>query len=329
MYRDSSGRNLFRELLQAAAPPGCLLCATLPLSAAAAAACGCSMGTPRTPYDQRRCAHRVAAARRISCALAHLQQPADPARALQQHQATATPAAAAAAAATPLHVAVTGASSGIGLEFVRQYAEAGARVYALCRNPAGAAELAEVAAAAPPGSVSLHAHDQDSAESCAAVATEFAGVPLDTLINNAGVGGSPGARSRTSDFGQEGQQFGSIDYAAWADTMNTNVLGVMRTIEALTPSLLLSDSPRLVHICGVFGSLTNQVRVGEASPDMAERSGSGGYFIYRSSKAAMNMVAKMLDVELAPLGMYITRCGGAFLSLPTLHNSLSSLRAEW
>jgi NAD(P)-dependent dehydrogenase (short-subunit alcohol dehydrogenase family) len=311
MYRDSSGRNLFRELLQAAAPPGCLLCATLPLSAAAAAACGCSMGTPRTPHDQRRCAHRVAAARRISCALAHLQQPADPAR------------------ATPLHVAVTGASSGIGLEFVRQYAEAGARVYALCRNPAGAAELAEVAAAAPPGSVSLHAHDQDSAESCAAVATEFAGVPLDTLINNAGVGGSPGARSRTSDFGQEGQQFGSIDYPAWADTMNTNVLGVMRTIEALTPSLLLSDSPRLVHICGVFGSLTNQVRVGEASPDMAERSGSGGYFIYRSSKAAMNMVAKMLDVELAPLGMYITRCGGAFLSLPTLHNSLSSLRAEW
>jgi NAD(P)-dependent dehydrogenase (short-subunit alcohol dehydrogenase family) len=185
-------------------------------------------------------------------------------------------------------------------------------VYALCRNPAGAAELAEVAAAAPPGSVSLHAHDQDSAESCAAVATEFAGVPLDTLINNAGVGGSPGARSRTSDFGQEGQQFGSIDYAAWADTMNTNVLGVMRTVEALTPSLLLNDSPRLVHICGVFGSLTNQVRVGETSPDMAERSGSGGYFIYRSSKAAMNMVAKMLDVELAPLGMYITRMAAYF-----------------
>ena len=62
-------------------------------------------------------------------------------------------------------------------------AEAGARVYALCRNPAGAAELAEAAAAAPPGSVSLHAHDQDSAESCAAVATEFAGVPLDKCHN--------------------------------------------------------------------------------------------------------------------------------------------------
>eukprot|EP01046_Picozoa_sp_COSAG06_P056498 COSAG06_NODE_10706_length_1631_cov_2.529373_1_plen_318_part_00 len=298
---------------------GVLLWASLPLSAAAAAAPaagGCGMGTSRTPHDRRRCPHRLAAARRISCALAHLQQPADPAHAQEQHQATATPAAA--AAATPSHVAVTGASSGIGLEFVRQYAEAGARVYALCRNPAGAAELAEVAAAAPPGSVSLHAHDQDSAESCAAVATEFAGVPLDTLINNAGVGGSPGARSRTSDFGQEGQQFGSIDYAAWADTMNTNVLGVMRTVEALTPSLLLSGSPRLVYICGVFGSLTNQVRVGETSPDMEERSGGGGYFIYRSSKAAMNMVAKMLDVELAPLGMYITRIAAARFCLPAV-----------
>ena len=66
----------------------------------------------------------------------------------------------------------------------------------------------------------------------------------------------------------------------------------MRTVEALTPSLLLSPSPRLVHISGIFGSLTNQVRAGTPSPDVAERTGSAGYFIYRSSKAAANMVAK-------------------------------------
>jgi NAD(P)-dependent dehydrogenase (short-subunit alcohol dehydrogenase family) len=121
--------------------------------------------------------------------------------------------------------------------------------------------------------------------------------------------------------------------------MNTNVFGVMRTTEALVssmvssvvtdgsahftclqirsqrlmriccadrnqvPSLLLSRSPRLVVISGIFGSITNQTRVGEPSPDVSGRSGSGGYFVYRSSKAALNMVSKLLDVELAPAGV--------------------------
>ena len=44
-----------------------------------------------------------------------------------------------------LRVAVTGTSVGIGLEFVRQYASAGARVYALCRTPAAATDLAALA----------------------------------------------------------------------------------------------------------------------------------------------------------------------------------------
>ena len=92
--------------------------------------------------------------------------------------------------------------------------------------------------------------------------------------------------------GEEGLEVVFGDFANRLDALQTNVLGVMRTVEALTPSLLLSPSPRLVHISGIFGSLTNQVRVGTPSPDVAERTGSAGYFIYRSSKAAANMVAK-------------------------------------
>jgi hypothetical protein len=60
----------------------------------------------------------------------------------------------------PQYIAVTGASSGIGLEFVRQYAAAAAtHVFAMCRNPSAAAELQAIAAAtAPPGTVTLHTH---------------------------------------------------------------------------------------------------------------------------------------------------------------------------
>ena len=211
------------------------------------------------------------------------------------------------ASETPLRVAVTGTSVGIGLEFVRQYAAAGARVYALCRSPSAATELADLAASSG-GRVTVHAFDQADDASAAALKTEFAGVPLDVVINNAAAGGSGATRG---DYSEEGQMFGGIDFDAWSDTMNTNVFGVMRATEALVPSLLLSPHPKLVQLSSAAGSITNAMRDGEPSPDMvttvsghqAGRVGSPGYFVYRSSKAAMNMVNRLLDAELAPLGV--------------------------
>ena len=192
------------------------------------------------------------------------------------------------ASESPLRVAVTGTSVGIGLEFVRQYAAAGARVYALCRSPSAATELADLAASSG-GRVTVHAFDQADDASAAALKTEFAGVPLDVVINNAAAGGSGPTRG---DYSEEGQMFGGIDFDAWSDTMNTNVFGVMRATEALVPSLLLSPHPKLVQLSSAAGSITNAMRDGEPSPDMvttvsghqAGRVGSPGYFVYRSSK---------------------------------------------
>jgi NAD(P)-dependent dehydrogenase (short-subunit alcohol dehydrogenase family) len=207
-----------------------------------------------------------------------------------------------------LRVAVSGTSVGIGLEFVRQYAAAGSRVYALCRSPAAATDLAAIAGQSR-GMVTVHVFDQSSSESAAALKAELAGVPLDVVINNAAVGGSGPTRG---DYAAEGQTFGDIDYAAWADTMDTNVFGVMRATEALLPSLLLSGrGPKLVQLSSAAGSISNAMRDGVASPDMVRtvsghqqaRTGSPGYFVYRSSKAAMNMVNRLLDCELSPLGV--------------------------
>ena len=140
---------------------------------------------------------------------------------------------------------VTGTSVGIGLEFVRQYAAAGATVHALCRNPAQATELQAVADDSAAGLIRVHEYDQTNEASVRALQLRFAGVPVDILINNAAAGGSGPTRS---DYAVEGQSYGEIDYAAWADTMNTNVFGVMRTTEALVPSLLLTTRPKLVQV---------------------------------------------------------------------------------
>ena len=155
-------------------------------------------------------------------------------------------------------------------------------LYACCRNPAGATELGELAAASG-GLITVHALDVTKADSVKALADELSGVAIDVLINN-------GAMNPD----ESGQQFGGdIDYDAWAETMDTNVYGVMRVTKALLPSLLLSEQKKLIHIGTRAGSVGSQLL----------ETGRKGQFIYRSSKAALNVVAKLLDVELAELGV--------------------------
>ena len=69
-------------------------------------------------------------------------------------------------------VLITGTNRGIGLEFVRQYAEAGWTVIGTARDPARATELQTLDVADP--------------ASIAALAARLKGRPIDVLINNAG-----------------------------------------------------------------------------------------------------------------------------------------------
>ena len=73
------------------------------------------------------------------------------------------------------------------MEFVRQYAAAGATVHALCRNPAQATELQAVADDSAAGLIRVHEYDQTNEASVRALQLRFAGVPVDILINNAGI----------------------------------------------------------------------------------------------------------------------------------------------
>lgn len=83
-------------------------------------------------------------------------------------------------------VLITGTSRGIGLEFVRQYAQEGARVLATCRKPAAAGALQRIAGSLR-GSVSVDALDVTDGDCVAAPARALADVPIDIVINNAGI----------------------------------------------------------------------------------------------------------------------------------------------
>jgi len=170
-------------------------------------------------------------------------------------------------------VLITGANRGIGLAFARSFAADGWRVYACCRQPDKARELKDLA-----GEVTVHRLDVTDSLQVAGLARELAGQPVDILLNNAGIYGS-----RTG--------FGETDYDLWPQVFQVNVMAPLRLAERFVEQVAQSESKLIVNISSRMASI-------------AENSSGGGY-VYRSSKAALNMVAKSLSIDLADRGITV------------------------
>ncbi len=175
-------------------------------------------------------------------------------------------------------VLITGANRGLGLEFARQYAEAGWRVHATCRNRVAAAALNALAEGAS-GKVTIDDLDVAEHGQIAALAETLGEAPIDVLLNNAGVS-QPGHES-----------FGDIDYARWQATLRVNTLGPARMAEAFIEHVARSERKLIVCISSRLGSIT--------------ASASGGRYIYRSSKAALNAVVANLAADLRSRGVTV------------------------
>ncbi len=172
-------------------------------------------------------------------------------------------------------VVITGANRGIGLEFARQYAAEGWRVYATCRQPERAMELSQLAAANP--GLAVHPLDVSNAMQIRAFAAVLGNEPVDLLINNAGT------------YGPDGVRFGNTDETGWIDNFRTNVIGPMKMMEALADNVAASELRLIASLSSKMGSMADN--------------GSGGAYIYRSGKAALNAVMKSAAIDLAPRGI--------------------------
>ncbi len=205
-------------------------------------------------------------------------------------------------------VLVTGASRGLGLEFCRQYAAAGWRVYACCRDPDGA-ELLRPVAEASGGSVTPHRLDVDDIDQVNAVARELDGVPIDVLINNAGKADAYG----TGVFeGNDDPELRNYDFELWLEILNTNVLGQGRVSGAFIDNLALSDKKMIVMMASSLSSVGNTWQAGR--------------YAYRTSKAALNMLMRGMGAWLEPRGIAVVSIAPGWtrteLGGPNAHNSV-------
>ncbi|HIC81532.1 MAG TPA: SDR family oxidoreductase [Kiloniellaceae bacterium] len=170
-------------------------------------------------------------------------------------------------------VLITGANRGLGLEFVRSFAADGWRVHACARN----VEKAKVVRSME-GDVICHKLDVTDGLKVASLARELAEEPLDVLINNAGV------------FGPR-SGFGETDFQEWGTVLQINTVAPLRMAERFIGMLEKGEGKTIVNLSSGLGSI--------ASND------SGGVYIYRSSKAALNMITKGLSVDLGERGFTV------------------------
>ncbi|WP_439360407.1 SDR family oxidoreductase [Bradyrhizobium sp. DASA03007] len=167
-------------------------------------------------------------------------------------------------------VLVTGTNRGLGLEFARQYREAGWHVIAASRRPDEAAQARALGA-------ELVQLDVRSEHDVRALAHALEGHQIDLLINNAAY--HPGI-----------QQLGQLDYSNWQAAFHVNVIAPLQITEALLP--LIPPGSKIANI----GSRQGSIACNEEG---------GGSYLYRATKASLHCITRSLAIDLAPRNILI------------------------
>ncbi|MDQ3185899.1 MAG: SDR family oxidoreductase [Pseudomonadota bacterium] len=172
-------------------------------------------------------------------------------------------------------ILITGANRGIGLEFVRQYVADNWRILACSRHPEKSDALNALAVRYPE-QVTVHALDVADPTQIERLALLLTDESIELLLNNAGIY----AASHKDD---------NIDYDAWVHAFLVNTMAPLKMAQFFTTQVARSNQKIIVTISSKMGSI--------------EDNSGGGSYIYRSSKAAVNMVVKSLAIDLKPIGI--------------------------
>ncbi|MGY4362877.1 NAD(P)-dependent dehydrogenase (short-subunit alcohol dehydrogenase family) [Bradyrhizobium sp. i1.3.1] len=166
----------------------------------------------------------------------------------------------------------------------RQYAAERFTVIACCREPAKVEALKEIAAGSG-GRVRVAQVDLADKASIAALKRSLVDEPIDILVHNAGVNGSP-----------KPQTAYEIDGENWIHCMRVNALGPMLLSQALLDNLKRGRDKKLVAISSSYGSIGR---------DWPRTVNAHERYAYRASKAALNSGMRALSRDWAEHGVVV------------------------
>ncbi len=170
-------------------------------------------------------------------------------------------------------ILVTGASRGLGLEFTRQYLHSGESVIATARKLNEAKALLELKANFP-STLELRELDLSNEKSLNLFFQNLEDLKIAKLINNAGF------------WGGNDQGLSGCSAEQWMKTMQVNVFAPFFLVQRLA-----QRCEQIINITSKMGSITDN--------------SSGGNYIYRSTKAALNMVTKSMAIDLQAKGITV------------------------
>lgn len=191
----------------------------------------------------------------------------------------------------PRTALVTGGNRGIGFEVGRQLARAGVPVVLAARDGGQGQEAAARLSGEglPVTSTVLDVTDPAGVVACAQ-ALERAGVEIDVVVNNAGI--------------YPTQSFLSLDEATLSRSLEVNLMGPFRVIQAFLPGMIQRGYGRIVNVSSGGGALTE---------------GVPGPAAYGIAKAGLNALTKVVAAAVPPSitvnavcpGWVRTRMGGS------------------
>lgn len=164
-------------------------------------------------------------------------------------------------------VLITGANKGIGLELSRQLTERGDHVIALCRTASPDLEALGVRL--------FEGVDVTDRAALERVSRDLGDTQVDVLINNAGI--------------FENETFGDLDFDRIRRQFEVNALGAL-LVTSIMQSHLVQGS-KIILMTSRMGSIDDN--------------GSGSYYGYRMSKAALNMAGVNLAHDFRSKGIAV------------------------
>lgn len=183
-------------------------------------------------------------------------------------------------------VLITGANSGIGLEFAKQYAAKGWTVIATHRHDGTPDSLAALSKQFR--NVDVRRMDVQSSAEVHALANALKGKPIDVLINNAGIF----SLGDWLDRADKRQHFGTLDYESFDQFMQINVRGPIMVSEAFVDNVRAGHGRKIIAISSTIGTISD--------PPIATNA-----FWYGTSKAALNKVMATLSAVLKSDGIIV------------------------